>query len=306
MPFIEAGVTTVGARVHASGWTPEDKPLRGILLVVASTVFLASSDAMAKYLALSLPTVEIVWLRYLAFVLIMGPAVLGVTSPRVPFGASRPAAVARPDAGGLGAAFVTALRFLPIAEATTTSFVSPIFVTVLSIAFLGETVGIRRWLATLTGLVGVIIVVRPGTSAFQPAALLAIASALCWACSLVTTRRIGGRDSSITTMAYSAVSGFVLLSAILPFAWVAPTAREIGIGACIGLAATAGHWGGAGLSLRRRLGAVAAELHPGDLGTVFGYAVFADVPDGWTFVGARSSSAADFTPRTANGFAGRA
>ena len=64
--------------------------------------------------------------------------------------------------------FITGLRFLPIAEASATGFVSPLFVTALSIVFLGESVGVRRWLATAVGLIGVLIILRPGTARFIP------------------------------------------------------------------------------------------------------------------------------------------
>ena len=286
-PSIEADVTPVEAEVHATDWTRQDRPLRGILLVVASTVFLCSSDAMAKYLTVRLPVVEIGWLRYLTFMLIMCPPVLA--APRRALHTTRLDLQLLRGLTLIGSSllFVFALRFLPIAEATTTSFVSPIFVTVLSIAFLGERVGARRWLATLVGLIGVVVVVRPGTSAFQPASLFALASALCWACSLVTTRRIAGRDSAVTTMAYSAISGFVLLTVMLPFVWIMPTPREIAIGACIGFAATAGHWL---VVLAYRYGD-ASVLAPFSYtqpiwAVVLGYLVFSEVPDAWTFVGA--------------------
>ncbi|WP_249123426.1 MULTISPECIES: DMT family transporter [unclassified Bradyrhizobium] len=285
---IEADVGQVEAEAHPGPTTPVDRPLRGILLVLTSTIFLSSSDTMAKYLALRLPAVEIGWLRYLMFTLLMLPVVLAA-SPRQAMRTARPGMQVLRGLTLVGSSllFISALRFLPIAEATTTSFVSPIFVTVLSIFVLGEVVGLRRWLATITGLVGVIIVVRPGTSAFHPAALLAITSALCWAVSLVTTRKIAGRDAPVTTMAYSAIVGFVLLSIMLPFVWMQPTAWELAIAAALGIAATSGHWL---VVLAYRYGdasvlALFSYTQP-IWATLLGYAVFGDVPDGWTFVGA--------------------
>ena len=265
-----------------------DRPLRGILLVVASTVFLASSDAMAKYLTVRLPTVEVAWMRYLVFVAIMCPAVIAA-SPKKTLRTARPWLQALRGLTLVGSSllFMSALRVLPIAEATTTGFVSPIFVTLLSIVFLRESVGLRRWLATIAGLVGVIIVVRPGTSAFQPGALLAIASALCWACSLVATRRIVGHDSSVTTMAYSALTGLVVLSALMPFGFVMPSIADVALGACIGLAATSGHWLVV-LAYRHADASVLAPLTYVQViwATVLGYLVFGNIPDAYTFTGA--------------------
>lgn len=285
-PFIESDLEAIeAAHLRRAAY---DRPLRGILLVIASTIFLASSDTMAKYLAVRLPAIEIGWLRYVVFVLIMAPGVIAA-HPRKALRTDHALAQIVRGATLVGSSllFVTALRFLPIAEATTTSFVSPIFVTVLSIIFLSERVGMRRWLATLTGLIGVIIVVRPGTSAFHPAALLAVSSALCWACSLVVTRNIAGRDPSVTTMAWSALVGFVALSVLSPFVWITPTWTEVAIGAGIGIAATSGHWL---VVLAYRWGDASA-LAPFSYtqaiwATLFGYLVFGDVPDAWTFVGA--------------------
>jgi len=265
-----------------------DHPLRGILLVVLSTIFLSGSDAMAKYLTVRLPAIEIAWLRYVVLIAIMAPVVLARANRRalIP---TRPWLQLLRGVSVVGSTllFLSALRVLPIAEATTTGFVAPIFVILLSMLFLHEAVGPRRWLATLVGLAGVIIVVRPGTSAFQPGALLAIASALCWACAMVVTRRIAGHDGSTTTMACSALVGLIVLSALLPAVFIPPTATELVIGGCIGLAATSGHWILV-LAYRYADATVLAPLSyvQAIWATGLGFAVFGEVPDAWTVVGA--------------------
>lgn len=263
-----------------------DRPFKGILLLMSSTVFLASSDAMAKYLAKSLPPVEIAWLRFAIFVLIMAVVVL-----------RHPRALKSLDPGiqtlralamlTSSLFFITGLQYLPIAEASATAFIAPIFVTGLSIAFLGEKVGKRRWIATLVGLAGVLIIVRPGTAAFHPAAILPILSALGWACTLVLTRRISGRDSVITTMSYTAIVCFMVLSAVVPLYWVTPTWQQVAIGACIGLAATTGHWIVV-LAFRYADASVLAPFSYSQLVwvTVLGFAMFSEMPDIWTIGGA--------------------
>ena len=86
--------------------------------------------------------------------------------------------------------FVYGIREMTMAQATTISFLSPLLITVLSIPLLGELVGIRRWAAVLAGMAGMLIVVRPGTGGFQPAALFGVASSGCWALALIITRKI--------------------------------------------------------------------------------------------------------------------
>lgn len=263
-----------------------DQPLRGILLLMSSTVFLAASDTMAKYLARTLPPVEVAWLRFAMFALIMLPVIL--TNP----GAMRSVRPGLQTMRGLAMLasslfFITGLQFLPIAAAAATAFVAPLFVTGLSVALLSEKVGKRRWAATVAGLCGVLIIVRPGTAAFNVASLLPILSALAWACTLVATRLISGEDRVTTTMAYSALVGFLTLSAIVPFYWVAPSVSEVAIGAAIGIAATAGHW----LVVKAFRYADASVLAPFSYSqllwvTLFGFVAFGEVPDGWTFAGA--------------------
>ncbi len=177
-----------------------DQPLRGIVLVVLSTVFLSSSDATAKYLTGQLSGIEVAWLRYVGFLAVMlAAAVVRAHLKRgaSPFRSARPGLQVVRGVALVGSSllFLAGLRILPVAETTAIAFVSPIFVTALSIPVLGEKVGARRWAAAFVGLLGVLIIVRPGTSAFQAAALLPIVSALFWAAALVVTRKINGYDA---------------------------------------------------------------------------------------------------------------
>ncbi|NGM33284.1 DMT family transporter [Methylobacterium sp. DB0501] len=224
-----------------------DQPLRGIVLVVISTVFLSSSDATAKFLTGQLSGIEVAWLRYTGFLAVMlMAAVMRARLKRgaSPFRSARPGLQVVRGIALVGSAllFLAGLRSLPVAEITAIAFVSPIFVTALSIPVLGEKVGARRWAAALVGLLGVLIIVRPGTSAFQAAAILPIVSALFWAAALVVTRKINGYDAPQTTMTWSAVVGFLILSAIVPFVWETPNLTQVAVGAAIGFISTAGHW----------------------------------------------------------------
>jgi drug/metabolite transporter (DMT)-like permease len=264
-----------------------DRPFRGIVLIIGSTVFLACSDAMAKYLSLSLPSIEIAWIRFLVFAMIFLPAML-TTKPNV-FRSTRPGLQVWRGVALLSSSlfFITGLRFLPIAAASATSFVAPIFVTALSIAFLSEKVGLRRWLATIVGLFGVMIIVRPGSSAFHLAAVLPIISAFGWACTLIMTRMISGKDGAITTMAYSSVVGLIILTALVPFGWITPSWRDIFLGVCVGLASTTGQWIVV-LAFRYGDASVLAPFSYSQLVwvTVLGFLIFGEIPDLWTLVGA--------------------
>ena len=67
-------------------------------------------------------------------------------------------------------------------------------------------------------------------------------SALAWAATLIMTRIMSGTERAITTMTYSSIAGVCILSALVPFVWVAPSWHDIGFGILIGIASTAGQW----------------------------------------------------------------
>jgi drug/metabolite transporter (DMT)-like permease len=265
-----------------------DHPFKGIALILASTVFLGTSDVTAKYLSATLPSIEIAWIRFLTFALIMSPAMLP-GSPLYALRTARPGLQAMRGIALLGSSlfFISGLRFLPIAEASATGFVAPLFVTALSIFFLGESVGMRRWLATAVGLIGVLIILRPGTSAFHPAAFFPIISALAWAATLIMTRMMSGREHAITTMTYSSIVGVGILSVLVPFVWVAPSWHDILFGIFIGVASTAGQWIVV-LAFRYADASVLAPFSYTQLlwVSILGFLIFGEIPDIWTVIGA--------------------
>jgi drug/metabolite transporter (DMT)-like permease len=265
-----------------------DHPFKGIALILLSTVFLGTSDVTAKYLSATLPSIEIAWIRFVSFALIMVPAML----PGSPLFALRTDRVGLHLMRGCALLFsslffISGLRFLPIAEASATGFVAPLFVTALSIFFLGEKVGLRRWIATALGLIGVIIILRPGSGAFHPAAVFPLVSALAWACTLIMTRMLSGRERAITTMTYSSIAGVCILTALVPFVWVAPTWHDILFGIFIGVASTAGQWIVV-LAFRYADASVLAPFSYTQLlwVSVLGFLIFGEVPDAWTVTGA--------------------
>jgi len=265
-----------------------DRPFRGIALILASTVFLGASDVTAKYLSATLPSIEIAWIRFLVFALIMSPAMLR-GSPLFALHSQRPGLQVMRGVALLASSlfFISGLRFLPIAEASATGFVSPLFVTALSIAFLGERVGIRRWIATALGLIGVLIILRPGTSAFHPAAFFPMVSALAWATTLIMTRMMSGREHALTTMTWSSIVGVCVLCALVPFVWVAPSRHDILFGILIGVASTLGQWIVV-LAFRYADASVLAPFSYTQLlwVSILGFVIFGEVPDIWTVLGA--------------------
>jgi drug/metabolite transporter (DMT)-like permease len=264
-----------------------DDPVRGILLIVAAMVFFSMSDACSKVLGQSLPPIEVVWLRYSGFTLLMLPALL--RRPAL-FRSAAPALQIGRGLGLLGSAlfFTAGLQFLAMADATATSFVSPLFITALSIPVLGEKVGLRRWSAIVVGLIGVLIVVRPGTSTFNPASVLPLLSSVSWACGIVLTRKMShSNDGMVTTLGYAALTGWIVTSVMLPFVWTALTWREVAIGGFMACVSTAAQWLVV-MGYRRANASVLAPFSYTQLvwSSLAGFLLFRMVPDLMTLAGA--------------------
>ncbi len=264
-----------------------DDPLRGVPLILAAVTIFSVSDALAKHLGQSLPPVEVAWMRYATFLLLTLAPVLrggaaGLRSKTPALQVLRGLALV-----GSALSFIFALRFLPLAEATAINFVSPIFITALSIPVLGEVVGVRRWAAVAVGLAGVLVVVRPGGGAFGAEALLPVLTAASWALAVVATRKMAGADRPATTLFWSAAVGFVVLSALLPFDFVVPSAAQVGLGLLLGVISSAGQWLIV-LAYRHAAASVLAPFAYFQLlsSALLGFLAFGAAPDGWTLVGA--------------------
>jgi drug/metabolite transporter (DMT)-like permease len=280
-----------GKDIALSATTTDAAPervLRGILLIVASVVLFSVSDAMAKLLRLQgLPAVEVAWLRYIVFVLLaLGLAVHGRVLRQRPK-RLRLQLLRGVTLVGSAVLFVAGLGQLQIAEATAISYISPGFVTALSIVFLGEKVGIRRWAAVATGFLGVLIVIRPGSGAIQSAALFPLASALCWAATIVITRRMGAGDRTETTVLWSAGTGLVILSALVPYGFMVPNLVQLGFGLAHGICSSLGQYIVI-LAYRQAAASVLAPFSYVQLlfSTTLGWLIFAAMPDWGTLLGA--------------------
>ena len=110
--------------------------------------------------------------------------------------------------------FFTGLITLPLGEATAIFFVAPLLITALSVLLLGESVEASRWVAVVSGLAGVLIVLRPREDVFNPAGLLPLGAALAYALVHIMTRKLG-RSEKASTMAFYIQLNFVVVCSII-------------------------------------------------------------------------------------------
>lgn len=219
-----------------------DSRLSAILLTLGAAFIFALSDTGAKLAVSSLPVIEVYWLRSLVVVLVSLPPIilrsgwqaLRTTQPGLQL--LRGVCVFASSI-----AFLTGLIHLPLADATAINFVWPLLVTGFSVLILKEQVGVRRALATAVGFAGMILIVRPGSGAFHWAAVFPLAAAVLWALSSVLTRLMSANERAETTILWSSLLAFAASSLAMPFVFVWPTARELGICALIGIGSATAH-----------------------------------------------------------------
>jgi drug/metabolite transporter (DMT)-like permease len=223
----------------------EDRRMRllAILLMCCTMVCFTGLDTCSKWLSASLPTAQIAWARYVGAAAIALAASRPLSRP-VMLRSKRPwlQLVRSTFLLGSTGANVLALRDLQLSETATISFLAPVFVALLAGPFLGEKVGGERMIAIAVGFLGVAIATRPGTAAFHPIVLVAVAGVVCNSAYIVATRKLAGADAAQTTLVWTQIAGMVFLTPILPWVWRQPGSLGVWlIMAATGVFGAAGH-----------------------------------------------------------------
>jgi drug/metabolite transporter (DMT)-like permease len=178
------------------------------------------------------------------------------------------------------------VTLMPIAEATAISFATPLFAVVLAILVLKELVGPRRWIAILVGFAGVLIVLRPGTEAFQLPALLVLFSSLAFGCVMVTGKLLAATESPELIVANLAVLSVPLsfLPALAFWQW--PAGTEWLWLVALGVAANGNMYGIArALQIGDASLSMAFDFVRLPMTALVGFMFFAESPDVWTWAG---------------------
>jgi len=263
------------------------QPTLGILLILAAGLLLASQDALSKSLTAVYPLLLVVWLRYLSQSVLM----LALFAPRMGLNLLRTQRPWLQLVRGLSLVAITllfysALRFIPLGEATAVIFLAPLVVIVLSATWLKEHISRGLWLSVGVGLLGVLLIVRPGGALFTPAILLPLGAAFCFGLYQLLTRRLSATDHPATSNFLSALVGTLSVSVLLPWFWQTPTLVDGLLMATLGATAMTGHML---LTHAYRFGS-AASLAPFTYvqivtATLLGMLFFDHTPDMWAILG---------------------
>lgn len=282
--------------------TPQDlapeiaarRRLEAIGFMVTAVVLFSALDTAAKYLVTreGLPVAEVVWARFVGqfvLLLLMVPA-FGVMSARALFTTEKPGLqITRSVLMAATTAFnFLALQHLRLDQTITIVFLTPLVVALLAGPLLGEWIGRRRLMAILAGFAGVLIAVRPGYGAVHPAVLYAFSAMLAYALFMLLTRHMARYDRPLVTLFYSMFVGTFAGAPIALAVWKMPeTTLAWILLPALGILGGVGHWLFLHAYQRARASSIAPFLYMQLLSMVaFGFAVFGDLPDGWTLAGA--------------------
>lgn len=261
--------------------------MRGLLFMMVGMFLFSAADTMAKLLTENFHPVQIMWSRQAG--LMLGVVILVAIKGFSIFKTSRPGLQITRGvaAAGSGTLFIFAVVYVPLADAVAVSFVAPFMVTVMGAIFLGEKVGVRRWTAISIGFLATLIVIRPGLGVVHPAVFLVVLAASLFAVRQILSRALNA-DSTTTTIAYTALASGTVLTIPLPFIWRTPEwGMEILLLVSLSvLAAIAEICVIKALALSQAV--VLAPVHYTLIiwSTVYGFYVFGDLPDIWTWIGA--------------------
>lgn len=261
--------------------------IAAILLMLLAGLMSSLLHVGVRVVSPELPTIQIVLLRSLFTMLVTFPLLF--RTGRISWRTNRlDLQVVR----GIVSVFSMttwyyALSILPLADAGALSFTTAIFVTLGAALMFGESVGLRRWSAVVVGLIGTVIVLRPGSGLLTLGAVAALGSSILWAVSLLMAKNLAKYDSSLTITFYQPlmITPFALLATIPVWVWPSPNTWLILFG--MGLVAGIGNF-----AYVHALRIADASLSmPADYVRLlwmvgWGYLLFAEIPAMSTWVGA--------------------
>lgn len=201
--------------------TRTDNVGRAITMTIITIGVFGVQDAMTKTLMQTYSPFQVTMMRYWGFALFSLFLVLRQAPLRQALSSKAP--VWQVIRGSLLIieiwSFALALQSVPLGELQAISLVYPLLVTLFAIPILGEKVGVFRFVAVGVGFAGALVIVRPGGLELGWGVFFALLSSMLYAIYIVITRKVSGRDSAATSMAYTGMMGLLLSSAVGVFYW---------------------------------------------------------------------------------------
>lgn len=263
--------------------------VKGALLALLSFAIFATHDVVVKFLGeAQYSPIQIIFFSVLfgfplVTLMLMRDRTDGNLRPRHPWWT----ALRTGSAVVTGVTAFYAFSVLPLAQTYAILFAAPLLITLLAIPILGEKVGIRRGLAVVAGLAGVLIVLRPGAAPLGLGHAAALAAAVFSSLASVIVRKIGAEERSVVLLLYPMVANFIVLGCALPFVYQPMPIEHLGM---IGIIALFGFVAMLLIiaAYRTAEAVIVAPMQYSQMiwAAIFGYLIFEETPDRYTLIGA--------------------
>ena len=261
--------------------------VQGAIWIAFAGLILVAMSSMVKALGASFDSFQIVFFRCAVGTVALLPLALRYGSGT--YATRRAGMHALRTLAGLGAmaCFFYALTQMELAGAIAIMFSRPLFTTIGAVMVLGELVRWRRATATVVGFIGILVMVRPGVAAFEPAALVAVLGAMLAGATAIIIKKLSATEATVVTVFWFTIGGTVLALIPAMLVWRTPTGAEWGLLVLMGLLGLAGQ---AAMTRAFALGEASAVVSFDYLRLIFagliGIVLFAEVPDIWSVTGA--------------------
>ena len=270
-----------------SAWLRLPGNMRGVIWITVGSLAFAFNDAVIKHLGTKFDPYQLAFARYLVGLVILGPVfismgVSGLRTQRFGLHMTRLVIACVAQVG-----VFYAVIHLYLADATAIAFSRPLFTTIVAVFLLSELVSPRRWVATVVGFAGVMIMVRPGHAGVDPVVLIAIVSALTFAVANVLIRLMSNTEPPNRILFYYHAGGTIIFLGPAIWVWQTPVGMEWFMLALIGALTTIGMTGFVRAFSVGEANAVGPIEYVRLIYAAFiGYAFFAEIPSLWTLAGA--------------------
>ena len=267
---------------------PQKSNVKGASLALIAFALFASHDVVVKTLGGGYQTFQIVFFSVLlsfplVVLMLMRDQQSGTLIPAHPWWTSLRTVAAIIT----GSSAFYAFSVLPLAQVYAILFAAPLVITLLSIPILGERVGLHRWAAVILGLVGVIIVLRPGSADLTLGHAAALTAAICGALASIIVRKIGRDERSAVLLLYPMMANFAVMACLVPFVYVPMPINDLGL---VGVMAVFSFIAGLFLINAYKAGdaAIVAPMQYSQIiwAALYGAFFFAESPDRETWIGA--------------------
>ncbi len=260
--------------------------VRGMLLMVVTTICFTAMHTMARMMGEVLPPFEVAFFRNLFGLLALAPVFMRHGAAPLKTEKLRLHALRGAVQAGWMLAFFTGLTMIPLADVTALAFSAPLFGSLLAVILLGEVIRMRRVAALVVGFVGVLVVLRPGFGEVSAGALLIVAASVAWGLTITIIKVLAKTESSVTQTVYMCLflTPITLVPALFVWEWPEPVHYLWLI--AIGIFGTLGHLAFAqAVKLADSTAVLPLDFLRLIWASLIGFFLFAEVPDALSWLG---------------------